>query len=32
MKTNAGKKKAKGRHAFMITFLDQFYGETMGER
>lgn len=32
MKTESGRKKAESRHAFMVEFLAQFYGETMGER
>ncbi len=32
MKTNYGKKLAEERHAFMETYLEQFYGEWNGER
>lgn len=30
MKTAAGKKMAEQRHAFMVSYLDQFYGEWQG--
>ena len=32
MNTETGKKIAEERHNFMLTFLDQFYGEWEGER